>query len=289
MKFCCVRDRLVIKGTILTYGERFIVGEDVFSSILLSVVNSWYYTKFDSSGKINANHPELESREYGKIKFALYGFTEDLHNLAINFSLLNHIKDDEKIGNPKADLYISSILENLFTTIRSIYDFFYHFIKICLSSSQLRQYPSTDSLNKLLTFSENPNNKGKLPESIIRYLSHIKNDLENIRQIRDNVIHKGKEIFLTRKSNKILMRVPISEKYSADNLLPNIINSNEIDFDIEEYLSKIFKTTFTNMETLGVTLYNEIQKNPDFTLDYYSISNYCIDEFNLFLITKTFV
>lgn len=281
-------DRLVIKGTILTYGEKFIVGEDVFSSILLSVINSWYYTKFDFSGKNKENYSELELREYGKIKFALYGFTEDLHNLAINFSLLNLIKDDEKIGKIKADLYISSILENLFTNIRIIYDFFYHFIKICLPDSQLRQYPSTDSLNKLLTFSENPNNEGKLPESIIWYLRHVKNDLENIRQIRDSVIHKGKEILLTRKSNKIFMRVPKSEKYSNDNLLPNIINSNEVDFDVEEYLSKIFKTTFTNMETLGVILYNEIHQNPGFTFNYYSISNYCIDEFNLFLLTKNF-
>ncbi len=28
-------DRLVVKGTILTYDEKFIVGEDVFSSIKL--------------------------------------------------------------------------------------------------------------------------------------------------------------------------------------------------------------------------------------------------------------
>ncbi len=281
-------DRLVIKGTILTYDERFIVGEDVFSSILLSVVNSWYYTKFDSSGMNKENYSDSESREYGKIKFALYGYTEDLHNLAINFSLLNLIKDNEKIGKPKADLYISSILENIFTNIRSIYDFFYHFIKICLTDLQLRQYPTTDSLKKLQEFSEKINNKGKLPESIIWYLSHIKNDLENIRLIRDSIIHKGKEIFLTRKYNKIFMRVPKAEKYSHDNLLPNIINSNEVDFDIEEYLSKIIKTTFSNMETLGIILYNEIYKNPSFTFDYYSISNYCIDEFNLFLLTKNF-
>jgi len=281
-------ERVIIKGTILTYGEKFIVGEDVFSSILLSVVNSWYYTKFDFSGNKKYDYSELESREYGKIKFALYGFTEDLHNLSINFGLLNEIRENEKIGKLKGNLYLSLILENLFTNIRSIYDFFYHFIKICLNPSQLRQFPEKDSLNKLITFSENPNNKEKLPESIIWYLSHIKTDLENIRKIRDSIIHKGKEIFLTRKSGKILMRVPISEKYSNDNLLPNILNTEEIDYEMEAYLSKLFKTTFTNLETLGVIIYNEINKNEDFKFDLYSISNYCIDDFNLFLLTKKF-
>lgn len=281
-------ERLVVKGTILTYGEKFIVGEDIFSSILLSVVNSWYYTKFDLAGNNKFDYRELESREYGKIKFALYGFTEDLHNLSINFALLNEVKGNDKIGKLKADLYISLILENLFTNIRSIYDFFYHFIKICLNTSQLKQFPEKESLNKLITFSENPNNKDKLPKNIIWYLDHVKRDLENIRKIRDSVIHKGKEIFLTRKSDRIYMRVPISEKYSNDNLLPNILNTEEIDYEVEAYLSKLFKTTFANMETLGVILYNEMYQNEDFKFDYYSISNYCIDDFNLFLLTKNF-
>lgn len=283
------KERLVIKGTILTYGEKFTVGEDVFSSLLFSVMNSWYYSNYTNLGELKANnHSELKLREFGRINSALNGYTEDLHNISINLGLLTEIKNNQEIGKFKSDLYFSLLLENLFTNLRSLYDFFYHFIKICLSEKQLKQYPQTDSINKLLSFSLNPNNKEKLPESIIWYLNHINTDLDNIKKIRDSIIHKGKDIVLTRRLNKLLMRIPIKSTYSNDNLLPNILKSEDENYDVYEYLNKIIKTTFSNMEDLGVILFNEIYQNQDFEFNLYSLTNYCIDEFNEFLINKNF-
>lgn len=84
----------------------------------------------------------------------------------------------------------------------------------------------------------------------------------------------------------LVMRVPIKETNSNDNLLPNILKSNDIDYNVEKYLNKIIKTTLKNIEDFGVIIYNEISNNSEIQFDLYSISNYCIDEFNEFLINK---
>jgi hypothetical protein len=132
------KKRLVIKGTILLGPQSFKVGEDLFSSILLSVMSSWYYSTYTSTGEPLTNYSEQELREFGKIRLALNGYTNDLHNISITYSLFKEIHNNTKIGIYKGNIYIESLLENIFTNIRSLYDFFYHFIKICLNEKQLK-------------------------------------------------------------------------------------------------------------------------------------------------------
>lgn len=281
-----MKNRLIIKGTILNHQESFYVGEDIFSSVLFSVVNSWFYSNYENNETIKAHISAEKAREFGRIKSAMNGFTEDLHNLSINYCLFKEINETVHINGHKSNLYISVILENLFTNLRSIYDFLYHFVKIALSEKQLKQYPAKDSINSLLTFSKKENNKDKLPKNIIWVLNNIENDLSDIKEIRDNIIHKGKDFLLTRKEGVLFMRVPIKQTNSNDNLLPNILNTNDIDYNVEKYLNKLIKTTLKNIEDFGVVIYNEISNNPEIQFNLYSISNYCIDEFNEFLINK---
>ena len=281
-----MKNRLVIKGTILTQPQSFYVGEELFSSMLFSVVNSWYDSNYGNDRSLKVSIPPEKAREFGKIKSAINGFTEDLHNLSINYCLYREINDALEINGHKSNLYICLILENLFTNLRSIYDFLYHFVKIALSDKELKQYPTTDSINNLISFCKNENNRDKLPENIIWVIKNIEDDLNDIKKIRDNIIHKGKDFLLTRKEGGLYMRVPIKETNSNDNLLPNILNTNEIDYNVEQYLNKIIKTTLKNIEDFGVTLYNEISNKPEFHFGLYAISNYCIDEFNEFLITQ---
>ncbi|MGN7707961.1 hypothetical protein [Chryseobacterium sp. 22543] len=84
MKTSMDKKRLVIKGTILTGREGFKVGEETFSSLLLSVMTSWYYSTYTGSGEPLKNYSQNELREYGKIKSALNGYTNDLHNISMN-------------------------------------------------------------------------------------------------------------------------------------------------------------------------------------------------------------
>lgn len=282
------KKRLVIKGTILTGREGSKVGEETFSSLLLSVMTSWYYSTYTSSGEPLKNYSQNELREYGKIKSALNGYTNDLHNISINYCLFKEINNNIEIGKYKGDLYIVLLLENIFTNLRSLYDFFYHFIKICLNEKHLKQYPQKDSINNLITFAHNPNNSDKLPPEVIRYLKYIQSDLEDIKKIRDNIIHKGKDIMLSRDSGKLLMRIPIKDLFTKDNLLPNILEEENLNYDVEKYLSKIIKTTFKNMEMLGEVLFSELCQDKNYRISLCSISNYCIDDFNDFLILKNF-
>ncbi|WP_241279588.1 hypothetical protein [Chryseobacterium cucumeris] len=282
------KKRLVIKGTILVSPQSFKVGEETFSSLLLSVMTSWYYSTYTSSGEPLKNYSQNELREYGKIKSALNGYTNDLHNISINYCLFKEINNNIEIGKYKGDLYIVLLLENIFTNLRSLYDFFYHFIKICLNEKHLKQYPQKDSINNLITFAHNPNNSDKLPPEVIRYLEYIQSDLEDIKKIRDNIIHKGKDIMLSRDSGKLLMRIPIKDLFTKDNLLPNILEEENLNYDVEKYLSKIIKTTFKNMEMLGEVLFSELCQDKNYRISLCSISNYCIDDFNDFLILKNF-
>ncbi|UZT99613.1 hypothetical protein ODZ84_08630 [Chryseobacterium fluminis] len=282
------KKRLVIKGTILVGPQSFKVGEDIFSSVLLSVMSSWYYSTYSSAGEPLRDYSEEELREFGKIRLALNGYTNDLHNISINYSLFKEINNNTEIGIYKGNIYLESIFENIFTNLRSLYDFFYHFIKICLDEKQFKQYPGTDSINTLVRYAKKPNNADKLPTEIIQYLEFIQSDLDDIKKIRDSIIHKGKDIMLTRESGKLYMRMPIKDLFTKDNLLPNILETENLNYDVEQYLSKIIKTAFRNMEILGEVLLSEVYKNENYKFSLYAISNYCIDDFNEFLVLKKF-
>lgn len=282
------KKKLVIKGTILVGHQSFKIGEDMFASILLSVMSSWYYSTYTSSGEPLRDYSEQEFREFGKIRAALNGYTNDLHNISINYSLFKKINSSTDISIYEADLYLESIFENIFTNLRSLYDFFYHFIKICLTEKQIEPYPKTDSINRLVSYAKNPNNIDKLPSEIVQYLEFIQSDLDDIKKIRDSIIHKGKDIMLTRESGKLYMRMPIKDLFTKDNLLPNILEAENLNYDVEQYLSKIIKTAFRNMEILGEVLLSEVYKNENYNFSLYAISNYCIDDFNEFLILKKF-
>lgn len=282
------KKRFVVKGTILVGPQSFKVGEDLFSSILLSVMSSWYYSTYTSLGEPLRDLSEQDLREFGKIRLALNGYTNDLHNISINYSLFKKINTSADISIYEGNMYLESIFENIFTNLRSLYDFFYHFIKICLNETQFKQYPVTDSINKLVNYGKNPNNIDKLPSEIIKYLEYIQSDLDDIKKIRDSIIHKGKDIMLTRESGKLYMRMPAKDLFTKDNLLPNILEEENLNYDVEKYLSKIIKTTFRNMEILGEVIYLEVCNNKNYRLGLYAISNYCIDELNDFLILKNF-
>ncbi|MFV0541310.1 MAG: hypothetical protein ACK5MZ_08760, partial [Aestuariibaculum sp.] len=72
---------LVIKGTILTYGEKWGIGNEGYSSILLSVANSWKVNNYSTQNELTATVETWKFREFGKIKSSIYGYTSDLHNL----------------------------------------------------------------------------------------------------------------------------------------------------------------------------------------------------------------
>lgn len=281
-----MKGRLVIKGSILTYGEKWYVGEELYSSILLSAANSWISNNYTPQDELDVDLELWKSREYGKIKAAIYGYTSDLHNLAINYCLLRETIENLEVDKHKTRLYASLLVENYFTNIRSLYDFLFHIIKICLTDSQLKSYPQKDSLNKLITFSKKTNNSEKLPLRIKHFLSDIEPYLDEIRIIRDAIIHKGKEIVITKKEEEIFIRIPKTGLYSKDTILPNILNSEEVDYNMKEYLRELTISLFKYSEDLGLILLSELFEKGSFKWGIHSISNYCMDEFTEFMLRQ---
>ncbi len=281
-----MKERLVIKGTILNYGEKWFVGEDTYSSILLSVINSWKSNNFTPQDKLNVDIEDWKSRKFGKIKGGIYGYTNDLHNLSINYCFLKETLENVKISKHKANLYVCLLLENYFTNIRSLYDFLFHFVKIGLNDSQLKSYPEKDSLNNLIKFSKNKNNGEKLPKRIQSFLLDIEPYLEEIKVIRDSIVHKGKEIILTKKDGEVYIRIPKTGLYSNDNMLPNILNSDEVNFNMDSYIREITKSLLYYSEVLGNILLIELFDKGEFKWNLYSITNYCMEEFIDFMLNQ---
>ncbi len=281
-----MKQRLVIKGTILTYGEKWVIGNEDYSSVLLSVANSWQSNNFSPQDELTANIESWKSREFGKIKASIYGYTSDLHNLSINYCFLKETLNNSDINKHKTNLYVSLLLENYFTNIRSLYDFLFHIIKICLSDQQLKTYPDTDSLNKLIKFSKNKNNRDKLPSRIQSFLVDIEPYLEEIRTIRDFIVHKGKEIIITKKDDQLFIRIPKTGLFSNDNLLPNILNSSEIDYNMDDYIRELTKSIFKYSEDLGMILLIELFEKEKFNWNLYSITNYCMEDFTEFMLKQ---
>lgn len=281
-----LKERLVIKGTILTTREKWAVGGEDYSSILLSVANSWKSNNFTPQDELKEKIDLWKSREFGKIKSSIYGYTSDLHNLSINYCFLKETLENLDISKHKTNLYASLLLENYFTNIRSLYDFLFNIIKICLSDKQLKTYPTTDSLNKLITFSKNKNNIDKLPKRIHNFLLEIEPYLNEVRVIRDFIIHKGKEIIITKKDNELFIRIPKTGLYSNDTLLPNILNSSEVDYNMENYIRELTISIFKHSEDLGLILLIELFEIEKFNWDLYSITNYCMEEFTEFMLKQ---
>ncbi|RAJ11707.1 hypothetical protein LV92_02639 [Arenibacter echinorum] len=274
----------------MTYGEKWYVGEEIFSSILLSAVNSWIANHYTPQGQLNVDLDLWKSREYGKIKASIYGFTSDLHNLAINYCLLNETIENLEVNKHKTRLYVGLLLENYFTNIRSLYDFLFHLIKICLTDTQLKSFPGKDSLNNLISFSKKANNEDKLPLRVRQFLFDIQPYLEEIRTIRDAIIHKGKEIVITKKGDEILIRIPKSGLYSNDTIFPNILNCKETDYNMKDYLREMTISLFKNSEDLGLVILSELFEKGKFNWNIHSITNYCMEDFTKFMLKqeKTF-
>jgi hypothetical protein len=285
-----LKENFIIKGVVMSSPENWFVGEDKYASILLTVAYSWMRINFDNQDNLKEELDNFKAREFGKIKASILGFTSDLHNVAINYCLLNEILTSSEITLAKRHLFSSLVLENYFTNLRSLMDFLCNIIKLSLTEKQLKTFPDIDSLNKLINFSEKEANKDKLPSEIQYFLKAVKPTLNEIREIRDLVIHKGKEILISKDENKSYqIRIPKTSMYSDDNILPNILDSQDVNYNLYDYLRVITKKIFTHTEDIGVIMLNDIIINKKYEWTIFAIGNQCLSEFNEFLLSKNLV
>ena len=278
-------ENAIIKGVALTTRENWNVGEHLYPSMLLTVAYSWIENHFDEKDLLKEDIVETKAREFGKIKATILAYTSDLHNISVNLCLLLDILSDTKISSAKRHLYSNLVLENYFTNLRSLLDFIPYIIRLSLTDEQSNLFPQTDSLNKLIRFSKNPNNKNKIPMSIHGFLANVEEVLNDVKTIRDLIIHKGKEILISKKKdNRLYVRIPKTGLYSHDNMLPNILNTDDVEYDLYEYLRVITKRVLTQTEDIGTILLNNAVENNKLRWNLYSVGNHCFMDFNTFMI-----
>lgn len=267
--------------------EGWVVGMDSYASLLLTVSYSWIEEHFDRQDNAIGNLTEKRAREIGKINAAIQAYTSDLQNISINYCLLNELLNNPQISTAKRYLYSSLILENYFTNLRSLLDFISYIIRISLTEKQLKVVPDIDSLNSLISFTKKENNTGKLPLEIHNFLININPVLNEIRTIRDLIIHKGKEILISRKNDrKFYIKIPKKGFSDNDNMLPNILNSEDSEYELYSYLRQITKKVFKHIEDIGAVMLNDNIKHSKYSWTYYAIVNPCLNEFNDFLLNQ---
>lgn len=277
---------LFSKGTAIGFDlENWKNDRKLLSSLLLSYMQTWLMKNYNSQDQLKGEITDIQKREFGKVKSAFWGFESDLHNLTINYHLMNSIVFDNKADTNLKTLYLSSLVENYIVNIRSIYDFCSIFPRTILSQNAIKQISgrkNPDSLSTLIKYCNSIHSK-ELPDELAKLLNKIEPDFVEIKTIRDLIIHKGKETIIEIRKREILFRIPSKSPYGEENSLPNILELNVQDYPLFDYLRKLTLKLFDFMENLSVILINEANKIEEYRVELTALIGICINDFNDFL------
>lgn len=256
------------------------------------ILQNWYHNNYNADGTCRKELSSACKKQYGEVKQALIALENDLHNLSIIYHQLLHFKYSSLEAGLK-NLYFSSLTESYFTNVRSIYDHISCFPRIVLNELQLREkVAKVTSFNDLLGFCNNGNyRKRKKAEMVysqvlLASFEKCKYDFDNIKKIRDAIIHHGKEPAVSlNKGDKILFRIPIHVgNYYSKNLLPNVLGLEEAEYPLMDYIRNITVNLFVNMECIGNSIGNDyMNKSHSEQLCLYGLIGICIKDFVSFL------
>ncbi len=277
---------LFIKGTAIGFNyQKWKEDRELLSSLLLSVMETWLINTYNAQDKLIIEISEQQEREYGKIKVAFWGFEGDIHNLAVNHHLLISILNNRDLDKGLKSLYASLLVENYIINLRSIYDFCSFFPRIVMTLKDIQQYQKRkypDSLNTFIKYCESDSSK-VLPDKLRDLMKNSRNKLENIKIIRDLIIHKGKESIIELKEEETVFRIPSKSPYGKENALPDILRLGNSDYPLENYLRTLTLKLFDFLEKLGTILIMELKNNANYRLELTALIGICVKDFNDFL------
>ena len=145
---------------------------------------------------------------------------------------------------------------------------------------QNRKYP--DSLNTFIKYCESDDSK-VLPDNLRDLMKNSRNELENIKTIRDLIIHKGKESIIGIKEKETVFRIPSKSLYGKGNALPDILGLGNSDYPLEDYLRELTLKLLGFLENLGTLLIMELKNNDNYRLELSALVGICVKDFNDFL------
>ncbi|MDD4429427.1 MAG: hypothetical protein PHG64_13705 [Paludibacter sp.] len=281
-------DDIFIKGTAFGFtSDKWCNDTEILPSMLLSVLKTWNVKTFDGRENLIIDISDDLAREYGKINAATAGFGSDLHNLSINYSMIERIRNDESLNNGYKSIYISLLVENFITNIRSCYDFTSLFPRLFLDLKDIKRLTSmknSDSLNTLLKFCKKESGANIFPDSIYGPLNKVKSDLDDIKSIRDSIVHHGKEPIIHIEDNKLFLKIPKSAPNWDENALPDLLSLGSDDYPLFAYLRELTIRLINYTEDLGHVMLGEFVKNDSkFNVFLTGLIGVCISNFRAFI------
>jgi len=106
-----LKNRLVIKGSLITHGQKWYFGEELYSSVLLSASESWISKNYTPQGTFLTKFEPWKNRKYGSIRASIYAFVSDLHGISITYGLLKEVIENKEIDTHKRNLFAEQLLE----------------------------------------------------------------------------------------------------------------------------------------------------------------------------------
>ncbi|MEE1131468.1 MAG: hypothetical protein UHX00_07625 [Caryophanon sp.] len=154
-------------------------------TVMSSILRSW---------NEDGSNEAISEKDKGLINKAYLGLYHDFHGLAIQIDLIEHLHMNRKGSTIHKDcLYVSQVIENYFSNLRSIYDFMGSLLKLAVKKRLWGQF-NFDSLNKLIEAVSNGKTVEKFPEKLNKQLLNIKDEFLYVRDRRDSIIHNGEII-----------------------------------------------------------------------------------------------
>lgn len=200
---------------------------------------------------------KLRPQYQGLIEEARIALVHDIHGLAILNDMLQFIFTKPDGIQHKDFLYVMEIIEKYFTNMRSIYDFMSKVLRLAVEEKNIGKI-SFDSFNSLLTFAEsNSKPQQLLPEDLISLLTNIKDEFNLVKNIRDFIIHNGKQISLLKDDKGYqlgpfnnqgeLIELQLGEENKYEYLIPYLSQRTESMLKFGESIADIIHREFTRM------------------------------------------
>ncbi|MEK4115656.1 hypothetical protein NST44_05570 [Paenibacillus sp. FSL W8-0919] len=222
----------------------------------------------------------LRPNYQGLIKEARTAMVHDIHGLAIINDMIQFTFEKHGELPHKDFLYVMELIEKYFTNLRSIYDFMSKVLRLAVEEGRIGQIPF-DSLNDLITYAEtNPRAESYFPEDLISLLKNIKSEFQLVREIRDFIIHNGKQISLLSDDRGYRLG-PFDSNGTLADYTPGKERNHE---ELVPYLAERTNRMIEFGEEVGIIINREFRRlHGDFPLFLCALEGVCIPSFVKFL------
>ncbi|RZJ76285.1 MAG: hypothetical protein EOO45_02850 [Flavobacterium sp.] len=280
-------DSIFIKGTALVTAEAYKNDPTCLGSSIFCAMETWTNRNFHNNGEFISSFSEPVRKKYGEVRTASYALQNDIHNLTTSYHQMVSASSDLNIESGLKGLYLSNLTENYITNMRCIYDYMATFPRILVKHSQLEfGAVSTDSMNALLTFiNKDPSRANEIfSQPVVQVLVNLEPSLSVVKKIRDAIIHHGKDPMISIHSGIPHIRIPKSLFNRNENVLPDLLKLQTLDYPLFPYLQYLSRSLFADMDNLGKAMIIEsIKKDKDYRYELVALIGICVEAYIGFL------